>query len=1037
MSVLNTAPWHYRAWRRLCDELLPGLLGERLPLEGYQVEENGPHRCSIRVSLQGGCETVYEDLPCPDERGLFHVDGSYRVVVPTASSADLQKARISCLDEQMLAYIGERLGETAEELEWDPELLRAFLPLDRWLREFHQQRTSQYLQLTNWLDMHVHMRRVFIYDAEAPFHPNQVGRVCMISIPEGPNLPFVREIAQGAEIRDGRLIIVDERPQGALGQASAAIPFFEHTDANRLLMGANMMRQWLVPLDPDMPQHDNAAFSDYQIRHRGGEAAGGETEEALVQTGCEPDNPYFWAGHNLLTAYITWDGHCFEDGVVISESAARRMACPEPLEPGDKISNRHGTKGVVSQILPDEQMPKMEDGTPVELITTLSGLISRLNFGQIREAVMGRIARAEGAPAIVPAFAAPSSDELRKRLKQAGLPDDGTEQLSLDGEPMAYRSSVGWVYWGCTIHTARNKMAASTGSRPMQDLGEFDYYALRQAGAFENIREYFHTQAGGPEGLALRVAEGALRQSPPPSARFTELARRLAAVGIGAEFQDGHIEFKTARPAEDALELARPVPHPWARHWQLSSVGIIEGAAGFDLLRAANERLARMLADGAPDPLVNQAQERLEKAVEAYADSVVGPEALRFDADVAFSGQAVFAVGPELRYDQVGLPEEMAWTLFGPALARELGDVTAVEKRSEAAIVALDELMARSWVVVYRRPGYYDASIKPFVSFRPLRDPGKVIRLHPFTCGVMDSDFDGDLGSIFLPLTEAAQQEAGERLSLLRHFESNPQWIRSLPWHDALWGLASLSRSDAGQQEIEAILGGEVKRDKNISIVFKHSLLDGLMALIEREGMAAGLDTFDQLIRRGFAVARQAGGSMHPFMGLALKLPQPPDGDDAELWDIYRQEIYAAIDRQVDLDDSDFGPVLLANRSGARGSGKQLIWYLGGHEVGDHGALRDGQGKRVPMARGLVEGKTAEEIFALVRPALEGLFQVNNYRQQGMQEEPGAVTDGFNVLARARRARRPGLIFPRAIGLGELEPLQDVDSRLFVGLGVE
>ena len=53
---------------------------------------------------------------------------------------------------------------------------------------------------------------------------------------------------------------------------------------------------------------------------------GGETEPALVQTGNEPDNPYFWAGHNMLTAFITWDAHCFEDGIAISESAAQRMA---------------------------------------------------------------------------------------------------------------------------------------------------------------------------------------------------------------------------------------------------------------------------------------------------------------------------------------------------------------------------------------------------------------------------------------------------------------------------------------------------------------------------------------------------------------------------------------------------------------------------------------------------------------------------------------------------------------------------------------
>ncbi len=71
------------------------------------------------------------------------------------------------------------------------------------------------------------------------------------------------------------------------------ILFLEHTDVNRLLMGGNMMRQWLLPLDPEMPLHKNAAFSEYQVEFRRSGEAGGATEEALVQTGCEPENLQF------------------------------------------------------------------------------------------------------------------------------------------------------------------------------------------------------------------------------------------------------------------------------------------------------------------------------------------------------------------------------------------------------------------------------------------------------------------------------------------------------------------------------------------------------------------------------------------------------------------------------------------------------------------------------------------------------------------------------------------------------------------------
>ena len=113
-----------------------------------------------------------------------------------------------------------------------------------------------------------------------------------------------------------------------------------------------------------------------------------------MQTGFEPDAPDFWCGHNLLTAFVSWGPGTSEDGILLSESAARRMNDPFPVEPGDKISNRHGSKGVVSYILPDEQMPHLPDGTPVELVYNFPGLRTRMHLGQVREAVMGRIARA-------------------------------------------------------------------------------------------------------------------------------------------------------------------------------------------------------------------------------------------------------------------------------------------------------------------------------------------------------------------------------------------------------------------------------------------------------------------------------------------------------------------------------------------------------------------------------------------------------------------------------------------------------------------
>jgi hypothetical protein len=261
----------------------------------------------------------------------------------------------------------------------------------------------------------------------------------------------------------------------------------------------------------------------------------------------------------------------------------------------------------------------------------------------------------------------------------------------------------------------------------------------------------------------------------------------------------------------------------------------------------------------------------------------------------------------------------------------------------------------------------------------------------------------------------------------------NPQIIRSLPAHDAQWGLSFLSQKSAGRAEIEAVLGADMTPD-DLGLFSKRAIGDALFALIEREGVENGLRVYERLFRLGFSAARRAGGSMSPFMGLGLKRPPKPEGNDAEEWKMYQQELQASLVEQISFADDDMGAAWLANRAGARGSEAQLARYLGGH-----GALVDPRGRLVAMENGLVDGKTVAEFFAEVDLALNGLATANMHyavrRSDGPQE---AITDGFYVLARARRAQRPGMVFPRAVDSShEQEPLVDIDSRLFVGLAAK
>jgi len=190
-------------------------------------------------------------------------------------------------------------------------------------------------EVANWLTRRTALRRLVIPYRQHLITASQLGRTCPFETPEGTNIGKVLSIAVGAEIRDGRLVIFDDRPEAALGLSASMIPFLENDDANRVLSGANMMRQWIAPPDP---------------------------EPALVQTANEPALPGFWCGRNLLTAFVSW-GETFEDAIVLSESAAAKLNYPRPVEAGDKFSNRHGAKGVVARILPDDEMPHLPDGT--------------------------------------------------------------------------------------------------------------------------------------------------------------------------------------------------------------------------------------------------------------------------------------------------------------------------------------------------------------------------------------------------------------------------------------------------------------------------------------------------------------------------------------------------------------------------------------------------------------------------------------------------------------------------------------------------
>src|SRR5262249_16388957 len=149
--------------------------------------------------------------------------------------------------------------------------------------------------------------------------------------------------------------------------------------------------------------------------------------------------------------------------------------------------------------------------------------------------------------------------------------------------------------------------------------------------------------------------------------------------------------------------------------------GALPDLAEYAPLEEANRRLERMRQSNAPASLMASSRAALRQRVRAYADALLSPAVhvtsiFAFQpvghpgsalfapaARVLFSARAVISPGPDLTLDEVGLPDEMAWALFGPLVSREgLADAEAVAARSAAATQALDACMAKAWVLVNR-----------------------------------------------------------------------------------------------------------------------------------------------------------------------------------------------------------------------------------------------------------------------------------------------------------------------------------------------
>ena len=229
---------------------------------------------------------------------------------------------------------------------------------------------------------------------------------------------------------------------------------------------------------------------------------------------------------------------------------------------GDKMAGRHGNKGVVAKILPESDMPFMEDGTPIDVILSPLGVPSRMNLGQLFEVHLGMAAKTQGYRVATPTYDGVDAETLSDELEAAGIARDGKVQLydGLTGEPFEQRTTVGFMHMIKLHHLVADKIhARSTGPYTMvtqqplggkaqnggQRFGEMEVWALEAYGAANMLQEMLTIKSDDVVGRA-KAYESIIKNNkivgPELPESFNVLVKELQGLGLRVDLLDEHTQ---------------------------------------------------------------------------------------------------------------------------------------------------------------------------------------------------------------------------------------------------------------------------------------------------------------------------------------------------------------------------------------------------------------------------------------------------------------------------------------------------------------
>ena len=275
------------------------------------------------------------------------------------------------------------------------------------------------------------------------------------------------------------------------------------------------------------------------------------------------------------------------------------------IQIGDKMSGRHGNKGVISLILPEEDMPYLPDGTPIDIMLNPQGVPSRMNIGQVLELHMGMACKKLGVHVATPVLDGASTEDVKAMMREAGMDEDGKTVLydGRTGEPFDHRISVGVMYFVKLHHMVDDKLhARSTGpyslvtQQPLggkaqfggQRFGEMEIWALEAYGASHVLQEILTYKSDDVVGR-VKVYESIVKGTPLPSPGIPEafrvLIKEFQALGLNISVinnDDEEVGFKELEMTEDEDEDDAPVIEEVTNHKKIADADLEEAMDDID-----------------------------------------------------------------------------------------------------------------------------------------------------------------------------------------------------------------------------------------------------------------------------------------------------------------------------------------------------------------------------------------------------------------------------------------------------------------------